>query len=127
MARPTPSKIRDSDVVGLKYFDRLMPLLKPLYDVPAEVIAFLNQQRWLIEIFFRFLKHILGCRHLLSTDPVGIEIQAYCAIIACLLIALWTGKKPTKRTYERICFYFIGWADEEELLAHLEKLQAQNT
>jgi hypothetical protein len=42
-------------------------------------------------------------------------------------IALWTGKKPTKRTYEMICFYFIGWADEEELLAHLEKLKAQDT
>jgi hypothetical protein len=95
-------------------------------DVPADVIAFIYRQRWLIEIFFRFLKHILGCRHLLSTDPVGIEIQAYCAIIACLLIALWTGKKPTKRTYEMICFYFIGWADEEELLAHLEKLKAQD-
>ena len=94
--------------------------------MPAEVIAFIYQQRWLIEIFFRFLKHILGCRHLLSTDPVGIEIQAYCAIIACLLIALWTGKKPTKRTYEMICLYFIGWADEEELLAHLAKLQAQD-
>jgi hypothetical protein len=81
---------------------------------------------WQIEIFFRFLKHILGCRHLLSTSPAGVEIQAYCAIIACLLIALWTGKKPTKRTYEMICFYFIGWADEEELLAHLEKLKAQD-
>jgi len=95
-----------------------------LLDVPAEVIAFLYRQRWLIETFFRFLKHVLGCRHLLSTDPVGVEIQAYCAIIACLLIALWTGKKPTKRTYEMICFYFIGWADEEELLAHLQKLKA---
>ena len=97
-----------------------------LMDVPAEVIAFLYRQRWLIETFFRFLKHVLGCRHLLSTDPVGVEIQAYCAIIACLLIALWTGKKPTKRTYEMICFYFIGWADEQELLAHLEKLKAQD-
>lgn len=96
-----------------------------LVDVPAEIIAFLYRQRWLIEIFFRFLKHILGCRHLLSTDPVGVEIQAYCAIIACLLIALWTGKKPTKRTYEMICFYFIGWADEAELLAHVQKLKAQ--
>ncbi len=38
----------------------------------------------------------------------------------------WTGKQPTKRTYEMICFYFIGWADEEELLAHLEKLKAQD-
>jgi hypothetical protein len=106
--------------------DGTLRIATNLLDVPAEVIAFIYQQRWLIEIFFRFLKHILGCRHLLSTDPVGIEIQAYCAIIACLLIALWTGRKPTKRTYEMICFYFIGWADEEELLAHLEKLQSQD-
>ena len=34
-----------------------------------------------VEIFFRFFKHILGCRHLLSQDPVGIEIQMYMAII----------------------------------------------
>lgn len=107
--------------------DGTLRLATNLLDVPAEVIAFIYQQRWLIEIFFRFLKHILGCRRLLSTDPAGIEIQAYCAIIACLLIALWTGKKPTKRTYEMICFYFIGWADEEELLAHLEKLNAHDT
>ena len=105
--------------------DGIVRIATNLLDVPAEVIAFIYQKRWLIEIFFRFLKHILGCRHLLSTDPVGIEIQAYCAIIACLLIALWTGKKPTKRTYEMICFYFIGWADDEELLAHFEKLQSQ--
>jgi Transposase DDE domain len=105
--------------------DGLLRIATNLVDVPAEVIAFLYRQRWLIETFFRFLKHVLGCRHLLSTDPVGIEIQAYCAIIACLLIALWTGKKPTKRTYEMICFYFIGWADEEELLAHLQRLKAQ--
>jgi hypothetical protein len=105
--------------------DGIVRIATNLLDVPAEVIAFIYQKRWLIEIFFRFLKHILGCRQLLSTDPVGIEIQAYCAIIACLLIALWTGKKPTKRTYEMICFYFIGWADDEELLAHFEKLQSQ--
>jgi hypothetical protein len=106
--------------------DGLLRIATNLLDVPADIIGFIYQRRWLIEIFFRFLKHVLGCRHLLSTDPVGIEIQAYCAIIACLLIALWTGRKPTKRTYEMICFYFIGWADEEELLAHLQKLQPQD-
>jgi hypothetical protein len=106
--------------------DGVLRIATNLLDVPAEVIGFIYQQRWLIEIFFRFLKHILGCRHLLSTDPVGVEIQAYCAIIACLLIALWTGRQPTKRTYEMICFYFIGWADEEELLNHLAKLKTQD-
>jgi hypothetical protein len=57
---------------------------------------------------------------------VGIEIQTYCAIIACMLISLWTGRKPSKRTYEMICYYFIGWADEDELLEHIQKLQRHN-
>ena len=40
-----------------------------------------------------------------------------------MLISLWTGRKPTLRTYEMICFYFCGMASEEELLAHIAKLQ----
>jgi IS4 transposase len=91
--------------------------------VPAEIIADIYRHRWLVETFFRFFKHVLGCRHLLSHDPVGIEIQTYCAIIACLLISLYTGRKPTLRTYEMVCYYFTGLADEEELLAHLAKLK----
>ena len=94
-----------------------------LLDVPADILAEIYRSRWQIEIFFRFFKHVLGCRHLLSEDAVGIEIQTYCGIIVCLLISLWTGKKPTLRTYEMVCFYMQGWADEEELLAHLEKLK----
>jgi hypothetical protein len=62
----------------------------------------------------------------LSHNQNGIEIQTYCAIIACLLIALWTGKKPTLRTYEMICFYFCGMADEEELMQHIERLKSQD-
>jgi hypothetical protein len=93
-----------------------------LLDVPAWIIALLYQYRWTIEIFFRFFKHTLGCRSLLSHDPVGIEIQTYCAIIACMLISLWTGRKPTLRTYEMICYYFAGLAEEDELLAHIAKL-----
>jgi hypothetical protein len=96
-----------------------------LVDVPPDVIALIYRHRWAIEIFFRFFKHVLGCRHLLSHDPNGIEIQTYVAIIACLLIALWTGGRPTLRTYEMVCFYFIGLADEDELLAHIAKLQPQ--
>jgi len=97
-----------------------------ILDVPAEIIALVYKHRWAIETFFRFFKHVLGCRHLLSHSPNGIEIQTYAAIIACLLIALWTGRKPTLRTYEMICFYFTGLADEEELLAHIAKLAPQS-
>jgi len=96
-----------------------------LLDAPADVIALAYRCRWQIEIFFRFFKHVLGCRHLLAQDEEGIRIQTYCGVIVCLLISLWTGKQPTLRTYEMLCFYLQGWADAEEVMAHLEKLKPQ--
>jgi len=104
----------------------LLLIATNLLDLPAWIIALIYRYRWTIEIFFRFFKHVLGCRHLLSHDSRGIEIQTYCAIIACMLISLWTGRKPTLRTYEMICHYFTGLAEEDELLAHLAKLQAHD-
>lgn len=107
--------------------DGILRIATNLLDVPAETLALIFSKRWGIEIFFRFFKHLLGCRHLISHDQNGIEIQTYCAIIACMLIALWTGRQPTIRTYEMICFYFLGLADEEELMRHIEKLKPQST
>jgi len=106
--------------------DGVLRIATNLLDVPAEIVGLIFSWRWTIEIFFRFFKHILGCRHLLSHSQNGIEIQTYCAIIACLLIALWTGKQPTLRTYEMICFYFCGLADEDELMEHIRKLHRQD-
>jgi hypothetical protein len=105
--------------------DGILRIATNLLDVPAEIIANIYKHRWTIELFFRFLKHVLGCRRLLSTHPAGIEIQAYCAIIACLLISLWTERKPTLRTYEMICYYFSGLACLDELVAHIAKLKPQ--
>lgn len=104
----------------------LLLIATNLLDLPAWIIALIYRYRWTIEVFFRFFKHMLGCRHLLSHDPAGVEIQTYCAIIACMLISLWTGRKPTLRTYEMICHYFSGLAEEDELLAHLAKLKARH-
>ena len=95
-------------------------------DLPPEVVGLIYQHRWQVEIFFRFFKHVLGCRHLLSHCNNGIELQTYAAIIACLLIALWTGRKPTLKTYRMLCWYFTGWADDEELLGHINKLMLQD-
>ena len=107
--------------------DGVLRLATNMLDVPAEIIGLIYQQRWSIEIFFRFFKNLLGCRHLLSRSQHGIEIQTYCAIIACLLMALWTGRKPTLRTYEMVCYYFCGLASEDELVAHLNRLPSQKT
>jgi IS4 transposase len=97
-------------------------------DLSAEIIALIYRYRWQIELFFRWFKCILGCRHLLSLSENGVSIQVYCALIASMLITLWTGRKPTKRTFEMLCYHFMGWADDEELFDHIEKLkQADNT
>jgi hypothetical protein len=106
--------------------DGILRIATNLLDVPAEIIGLIYRFRWTIEIFFRFFKHVLGCRHFISHSENGIALQTYCAIIACLVIALYTGRKPTIRTYEMICFYFCGMASEEELLAHIAKLHAQD-
>jgi hypothetical protein len=91
-------------------------------DLPAELIGEIYRLRWMIETFFRMFKQLLGCRHLLSTKPYGVEIQVYCSIIACLLIMLYTGRKPTKRTFEMVCFYLSGWASADEMERHIEAL-----
>jgi hypothetical protein len=95
-------------------------------EVPAEIIAALYELRWTIELYFRIIKQLLGCRHLLSHNPAGATIQMYMAIIACIMIMSISGKQPTKRTYEMITFYFLGWASLDELEAHIKKLQPSN-
>jgi hypothetical protein len=91
-------------------------------DLDAELVALGYRFRWSVELFFRWFKCLLGCRHLLAQSQNGVTIQVYLGIIASLLITLWTGKKPTKRTWEMIQFYFTGWATAEELSAHLQEL-----
>ncbi len=92
-----------------------------LLEVPAEIIGRIYRYRWSIEIFFRFLKQTLGCRHLLWEHPKGILLETYCAWIACLLINQATGRKPTRRTYEMFCYFMMGLASQDEVLAHLAK------
>lgn len=118
--QPSHSKGRGGPKQG-----QLIYIATDRFDLEPETIASVYKHRWTIEIYFRFFKHILGCRHLISHSRNGIEIQMYVAIIACMLIGLWTGRKPKKRTYEMICWYFMGWADSEDLEAHIASLKSQ--
>jgi hypothetical protein len=91
-------------------------------ELAADLVALGYKHRWAVELFFRWLKCILGCRHLLANNQNGVEIQVYMGMIASLLISLWTGRKPTKRTLEMVQHYFCGLASWEELQAHIERL-----
>jgi len=91
-------------------------------DLPADLVALAYRYRWSVELFFRWLKCVLGCRHLLGESFHAVQIQMYAALIASLLLVAWTPKKPNKRTFEMLCFYFSGWATEDELQRHIEQL-----
>ena len=103
--------------------EHTLVLLTDLMEIDATHIALLYRYRWQIELFFRWFKKVLQADRPLALSENGMTIVVYCALIASLLVVLWTGRKPTKRTFEMICFYFIGWADEEDLLRHLKRLE----
>ena len=67
-------------------------------DLDADLVALAYRYRWAVELFFRWVKGVLGCRHLLSQTAHGVRMQVSVALIASLLISLWGGRAPTKRT-----------------------------
>jgi hypothetical protein len=101
--------------------DGVLRVVTDLLDVPAEVVASLYQYRWTVEVFFRFLKQVLGCRHLLSARREGVQIQVFAAVICCLLLNQLTGRKPAKWTVTLMALYLQGLADEHDVLRELTK------
>jgi hypothetical protein len=117
------SKASSKKTSRTKELDYTLLLATNLLDLPAEIIALLFTRRWQVELFFRWFKHVLRCNHLVALSQNGLTIQVYCALISGMLITLWTGRKPTKRTFEMISLNFMGWASDEELERHIEKLK----
>lgn len=112
-------------VVRVEVDDHQLMLATDL-KIDAELVALIYRYRWQVELFFKWLKCILGCRHLLAESPSGVAIQIYTALIAALLLQAFTGKRPTKRAMELIRFYFLGYIGDDELskLLLLEKTKA---
>lgn len=94
-------------------------------DLPAEMMGQMYRYRWQVELFFRWFKCILGCRHWLSLTLQGLTLQVYVALLASILMALWTGMKPSRSTFRVLCLYFQGWVGEAELVRFLEPSQKQ--
>jgi Transposase DDE domain len=99
-------------------------LLTDRLELDADLVALAYRYRWSVELFFRWLKCVLGARHLLATNQNGVTLQMYAALIVSLLIVLRTGRKPTKRTFEMIQFHLLGWVSDEEFDAHMAALSA---
>jgi len=92
-----------------------------------ELLALLYRHRWQVELFFRWLKCLLGCRHWLAESPRGVAVQCYLALIAAQLLLLYTGRRPNRRQMEAVQFYLLGWCSVEELLARVGPADAKKS
>lgn len=121
--RSTPHRKRGKTAGGTSGppCDGVLRIATNLLDAPAHVIAFLYAYRWTLEVFIRFFKQILGCRHLLSTKRQGIEIQIYAAVICCMMVNILTGKKPNKWRVTLMALYLQGLASDADVLRELNK------
>jgi DDE family transposase len=106
-------------VVEIQAAGKTFLLVTSRQDLPAEMVGLIYRYRWQIEVFFKWFKMILGCRHWLAESPRGVALQLYGALIATLLLMLLTQQRPTKRQMEAIHLYFVGFATEDELLREL--------
>lgn len=95
-------------------------------ELPGELVAQVYRNRWQVELFFRWMKCILGQRHWLAESPPGVAAQMYLALIAALLLQLYTGKRPGKRMLELIQWYLLGWATLEDLQSALDRQVTTN-
>jgi hypothetical protein len=91
----------------------------------ADLVAELYRRRWQVELYFRWIKCILGNRHWLAESPEGVTLQIYLALIASLLLQLHTGQRPNKRMMELIQLHLMGVATLEELEAGIERQLAR--
>jgi hypothetical protein len=116
-------------LVEIKAADQHLLLVTnlPVATTPAELIGLIYRRRWAIELFFRWIKCILGCRHFFAESPQGVALQLYLALIASVLFQFYTGRRPNKRVMELIQFYLMGWATAEELVQLLKRQIARQT
>ena len=98
-------------------------LLTDRFDLDAAEIVALYNYRWQIEVFFRWFKCVMKCRHLFAETQNGMALQIYAALIASLLVVIYTWRKPTKQLLFLLQSYLQGNLDWKYVEAEIGKLK----
>lgn len=93
--------------------------------VAAWMIGHLYRRRWDIELFFRWLKTCAKWDHLLSQSQNGMTMQFYVALIATLLMAVSTGRKPDRYSFNLMSLAAAGHGSIEDAMAILTRRHAE--
>jgi hypothetical protein len=95
-------------------------------ELSAELVSLCYRQRWQVELFFRWLKHVMGANHWLAESQNGVSLQIYLTLIAAQLLLLFTGPRPNRRCLELLQFLVMGWATPEEIVPLLLKASSKS-
>ena len=101
-------------------------LLTDLMDLEAWVIAYFYRCRWIIELFFRWLKVTASMEHLLSHSANGITVQFYVAAIAVMMMHIQTGLPVSKYALVRLSFVARGQATIQQVMPGILRLEREN-
>ena len=100
-------------------------LLTDLLDLEAWVIAYLYRCRWIIELFFRWLKVTASMEHLLSHSANGITVQFYVAVIAVMMMHIQSGLPVSKYSLVGLSFVARGQARVEDVMPGIMRLERE--
>jgi hypothetical protein len=118
----------DEDVrlVGLLYEGIWRFYLTNIFDVSftPQVIYDLYRQRWSVEVFFNFFKHLLHIEHLIARNKNGIMVEIYSALIFYLLtqIVIALAAQETGKAIEAFSFPRSFQLVRAFLIVHLRQL-----
>lgn len=103
-----------------------MRLLTSRIDLDAELLGLAYRYRWQIELFFRWLKCLVGFKHFFSEQPQGLALQIGAAVIGTLLLALAIEDKPSSYDWAMMTHVMSGLLPlDEETLAIMAKRRAE--
>lgn len=124
-SRPPTQRLRE--VVLRRADGEPLRLLTSLTDptFSPTLIGALYRHRWQIELFFRWLKSCAHFRHAISHSPNGLGAALYVALIATLLTAIATGRRPSKYALAALQFVAAGLAELEHMLPVLARFERE--
>lgn len=125
-SRPPPQRLREV-VLRTAKEDEPLRLLTSLTDpaLSPTLIGELYRHRWQIELFFRWLKSCANFRHAISHSQNGLSAALYVALIATLLTAIATGRRPSKYALAALHFVAAGLTELEQMLPMLARFERE--
>ncbi len=121
-----PEKLR-----RIKFYDeetkRTFVFLTNNMELKASEVAMLYKKRWLVELFFKWIKQHLKIKSFWGTSENAVRIQIYSAIISyCLVAIVGSDLKIDRSTYEILQVLGISLLDKTPVNELFEKLDYNN-